>query len=744
VLAINEVDLPEFAKICARERCLYAVVGEATEVNAVRVDDPRFDNSPINLPTAVLFGKTPKMCRDVIHRPGLGELASADRLRAVNLREAIYRVLRLPTVADKTFLITIGDRSVGGLTVRDQMVGPWQVPVADCAVTAADYLGYAGEAMAIGERTPAALLDAAAAARIAVGEALTNLAAAGIADTERVVLSANWMAAAGHPGEDAALYAAVQAVGMALCPALDITIPVGKDSLSMKTVWGEGESKRAVISPLSLIVSAFAPVEDIRRGVTPQLMLDRGETALLLVDLGQGRCRLGGSALAQVYSEVGDVSPDLDDAKTFRDFFRLIGALIAEGKILAYHDRSDGGLLATLAEMAFASRCGLVITLDGLGAAPVGALFNEELGAVLQVTAKDLAGIRDRFTQAGLGAYCHVLGQPVVGERVVFTWQGGVVLDEDRVEMHRAWSETSHAMQMLRDHPGCAKEEFDRLLDRHDSGLQSRPSFDMADDVAAPYLRKARPRVAILREQGVNGHVEMAAAYHRAGFEAVDVHMTDLLTARHRLSNFVGLTACGGFSYGDVLGAGGGWAMSVLHHAELKAQFAEFFARTDSFTLGVCNGCQMLSHLKDIIPGAEHWPRFVRNTSEQFEARLVMVEVAPSPSILFAGMAGSQLPVVVAHGEGRVRFDSSEDQTASQVCLRYVDHRGAPTQSYPYNPNGSLQGITGLTTKDGRATILMPHPERLARTVNYSWHPADWLEDGPWMRLFRNARAWVG
>lgn len=739
VLAVAPADLPRFEAICRRERCPYAVIGAASAENWLRVHDAQFSNDPIDLPMNLLFGKPPRMRREAQStlRPATQE---ENRLRAVDLREAAYRLLRLPTVADKSFLITIGDRSVGGLSVRDQMVGPWQVPVADCAVTAADFHGHAGEVMAVGERTPVALLDAAAAARLAVGEALTNLAAAGIADTSAVVLSANWMAAAGHGGEDAELYRAVQAVGMTLCPALDVTIPVGKDSLSMKTVWTQAGEQRAVIAPLSLIVSSFAPVTDVRRTLTPQLRLDAGPSVLLLLDLGAGRNRLGGSALAQVYGLLGEVPPDLDDAAAFRAFFRTLGASIGAGEVLAYHDRSDGGLFVTLCEMAFASHCGIQVTLAEQDEAQA-TLFAEELGAVIQVRAADQQAMIDRFASQGLAV--RVLGSPSQDDCIRILQGARILFDEDRVDLQRAWSETSYALQALRDNPACAQSQYDTILDRGDPGLHAELGFDPAEDVAAAfYINRQRPRIAILREQGVNGQTEMAACFDRAGFAAVDVHMNDLLHGEQDLADFQGIAACGGFSYGDVLGAGGGWAKSILFNARLQEMFAAFFARSDSFGLGVCNGCQMLAHLKPLITGAEAWPRFARNVSEQFEARLAMVEIVDSPSILFTGMAGSRLPIVVSHGEGRAEFDG--DPQAAQVCLRYVDHRGQPTEVYPFNPNGSPAGITGLTTTDGRFTILMPHPERLPRSLNFSWRPPAWGEMSPWLRLFQNARRWLG
>ncbi|HEB99423.1 MAG TPA: phosphoribosylformylglycinamidine synthase, partial [Thiotrichales bacterium] len=744
VLAVHPDRLEDFQRLCERERCPYAVVGEATEEQRLIVGDAHFDNTPVDLPLSLLLGKPPKMLREVHHRPfHKPEFETA----GLDPREAAYRVLRLPTVADKTFLITIGDRTVTGLVTRDQMVGPWQVPVADCAVSSTDYRHYTGEAMAMGERTPVALVDGPASGRMAVGEAVTNIAAAAIADISRIRLSANWMAPAGHPGEDARLFDTVRAVGQELCPALGIAIPVGKDSMSMKTVWEENGERREVTAPLSLIVTAFAPVEDVRFTLTPQLRTDAGDTDLILIDLGKGRNRLAGSALAQVYKQVGHQPPDLDDPQALRAFFGVIQTLNREGRLLAYHDRSDGGLFATLCEMAFAAHCGLEVALDDLGEDPLAALFSEELGAVVQVRHCDTEEVLAALREADLGRHAHVIGTLADDDHLEFRFDGRPLLRESRVELQRAWRETSYRMQALRDNPECARQEFDALLEIEDPGLGAVLSFDPGEDVAAPFIaRGARPRVAILREQGVNGQIEMAAAFHRAGFEAVDVHMSDLHSGRVSLDDFKGLVACGGFSYGDVLGAGLGWAKSILYHPRTRDAFQAFFEREDSFALGVCNGCQMLSGLKALIPGADHWPRFVRNLSEQFEARFSLVEVTDSPSILLTGMAGSRMPIAVAHGEGRAEFASSEARQAAGglVALRYVDHFGRPAETYPFNPNGSPGGITGLTSADGRVTIMMPHPERVFRTVQHSWHPDEWGEDGPWMRMFRNARVWVG
>jgi phosphoribosylformylglycinamidine synthase len=741
VLAIAPKDLERFRAICERERCPFAVVGTATADGQLQVHDRVFDNNPVDMEMAVLLGKPPKMLRDVKRIFREGQVFDA---AGIDIREALYRVLRLPTVADKTFLISIGDRTVGGMTARDQMVGPWQVPVADVAVTLMGYHETCGEAMAMGERTPLAVLDPVASGRMAVGEAITNIAAAAIGKIGDIKLSANWMAAAGHPGEDAALFDTVRAVALELCPQLGISIPVGKDSLSMKTAWSEGDGRREVVAPLSLIVSAFAPVRDARRTLTPQLRMDCGETELLLIDLGRGSNRLGGSALAQVYDATGDRVPDIVSADDLKRFFAVIQKLNEDGLLLAYHDRSDGGLLATVCEMLFASRCGAYLDLYGDAAA---ALFSEELGAVLQVRLDDREAVMEALAEAGLGECSTVIGEVGDKNRLLIRVDGAIVLDESRTDLHRAWSETTYRMQQLRDNPECAQQEYDRLLDAGDPGITPKLTFNPDEDIAAPFIgRGAKPRMAILREQGVNGQIEMAAAFDRAGFAAVDVHMSDIIAGRVSLADFKGFVACGGFSYGDVLGAGEGWAKSILFNPRARAEFAGFFARQDSFALGVCNGCQMMSNLHELIPGAERWPHFVRNRSEQFEARFVTLEVQDSPSLFFAGMAGSCIPVAVAHGEGYAEFSDASALAAAQplVALRYVDNRGVATETYPLNPNGSPQGITGLTTADGRFTILMPHPERVFRTVQNSWHPAQWRNDGPWLRMFRNARRWVG
>ncbi|HHH39829.1 MAG TPA: phosphoribosylformylglycinamidine synthase [Sedimenticola sp.] len=740
VMAVDAARLDEFKAICERERCPYAVVGEATEEETLLLGDGRFDNNPIDIPMPLLFGKPPRMLREArrlaFHKP---ELA----LDGIGLEEAALRVLRLPAVADKTFLITIGDRSITGQVARDQMVGPWQVPVADVAVTLSDYLGYSGEAMAIGERAPLALLDAPASGRMAVGEVLTNLAAADIEAIGDVRLSANWMAAAGHPGEDARLYDTVKAVGMELCPALGIAIPVGKDSMSMKSVWEQGGEQRQVTAPLSLIVSGFAPVSDARRTLTPQLRTDRGDTDLILIDLGKGADRLGGSALAQVYRQLGHRPPDLDDPAMMKRFFQAIRELARADLLLAYHDRSDGGLFATLCEMAFAGRCGIQVQLEGLGPDDLAVLFNEELGAVIQVPHPETDEVLKLLHDAGLGHHSYVIGTHREDQRIEFRRGGRLLLSSTRAELQQAWSETTREMQALRDNPECAREEFARIADDADPGIQVSLSFDPDEDVAAPMIATGtRPTMAILREQGVNGQLEMANAFHRAGFECLDVHMSDILSGEVTLERFQGMVACGGFSYGDVLGAGEGWAKSILFNPRARDQFQAFFERPGTVALGICNGCQMLSNLHELIPGTGHWPRFVRNRSEQFEARFVSVEIPDSPSLLLRGMAGSRLPIAVAHGEGRAEFrDAAQLRDARPlVALRYLENSAEVAVRYPANPNGSPEGIAGLTSSDGRVTIMMPHPERVIRRVQNSWYPDGEGEDGPWLRLFRNAR----
>ncbi|AXQ15399.1 phosphoribosylformylglycinamidine synthase [Shewanella algae] len=744
VLSVAAENLDTFAAICERERAPFAVVGEAVAEQHLSLSDEHFDNKPIDLPLEVLLGKPPKMSRDVVSQKA--QSAALDEA-SIDLAQAVKRVLTLPTVADKSFLITIGDRTVTGLVNRDQMVGPWQVPVADCAVTAASFDSYVGEAMSMGERTPLALLDFGASARMAVAESLLNMAGADIGSLKRIKLSANWMSAAGHPGEDAGLYEAVKAVGEELCPELELTIPVGKDSMSMKTAWEDKGEQKAVTAPMSLIISAFGAVRDIRNTVTPELRTDKGETVLLLADLAKGKTRLGGSCLAQVFGELGDIAPDLDQAAVLKGFFEVTQQLVAERSLLAYHDKSDGGLFTTLVEMAFAGHTGLNVDISALAGSALARLFNEELGAVLQVSKDQAAEIIKAYTDAGVD--CHPIAELSDDGRICIQDQGAEIYSASRTELRKLWSETTYRMQALRDNPECAREEFDLKLDETDPGLTVNLTFDPAEDVAAPYILKgAAPKMAILREQGVNSHIEMAAAFERAGFESRDVHMSDILSGRISLEEFQGLVACGGFSYGDVLGAGEGWAKSILFNSRAREDFSRFFERADSFALGVCNGCQMLSNLKEIIPGTEHWPHFVRNRSERFEARFSLVEVQQSPSLFFSGMAGSRMPIAVSHGEGRAEFASAATMAAAEqsgtVALRYVNGKGEVASLYPQNPNGSPNGLSGICSLDGKVTIMMPHPERVFRTVANSWHPENWGEDSPWMRMFRNARVKLG
>ena len=767
VLAIAPMRFTEFENICRRERCLYAQVGQVSAAQNLIVRDREFINNdaphatPIDLPMEVLFGLPPKMQRNAEStQTRLHKL----NFNGVDVAGAVERVLGFPTVADKTFLISIGDRSVGGLVARDQMVGAWQVPVADVGVTASGYQSITGEAIALGERTPIAVINAPASGRMAVGEAITNIAAAYIGDISHIKLSANWMVAAGEPGHDADLYATVQSVAPEVCAQLGIAIPVGKDSMSMKTQWCDDDrQQQKVVAPLSLIVSSFAVVRDVRKTLTPVLREVSEPTDLWLIDLGFGKNRMGASVLAQVTDQMGDDAADLDDAKILKNFFDLIQDLHQKNRLLAYHDRSDGGLMTTLCEMAFASRCGLSIDLNELSNTstgdPLAILFNEELGAVIQTRRVDRLSVAATFVTANLRKACHWIGSPNAGNNLVFTFHEKVLFQQSRSACHRMWSRTTWQMQHMRDNPVCADQEYQRINDENDPGLFCQLSFaheevvrDDADDDDNDTAQKinvltAKPRIAILREQGVNGQLEMAAAFHAAGFEAVDVTMTDLADGA-TLDDFVGLAACGGFSFGDVLGAGQGWGKSILFNPRIKDLFEKLFMRADTFSLGVCNGCQMMSSIKDLIPGAAHWPQFLRNTSEQYEARVVMVEVCSSKSILFADMAGSKLPVSVAHGEGRADFagESAMDemQTRNELCLRFIDNHGIATERYPYNSNGSLRGMTGFTSHDGRATIMMPHPERVFRTQANSWHPDDWGEYSPWMKIFRNARVWVG
>ena len=747
VLSILEKDLDTFRAICERERCPFAVVGTATDDGHLKVRDDLFSNNPVDLPLNVLLGKPPKTTRsDKTVTPSKKPFNAGD----IDITEAAYRVLRLPTVAAKNFLITIGDRSVGGMTHRDQMVGKYQTPVADCAVTMMGFNTYRGEAMSMGEKPTVALFDAPASGRMCVGEAITNIAAVNIGDIGNIKLSANWMSACGNEGEDEKLYRTVEAVSQA-CQALDLSIPVGKDSLSMKTVWQDGEEKKSVVSPLSLIISAFAPVEDVRKTVTPELK-NVEDGVLLLVDLGNGKARMGGSAFGQVYNNMTGDAPDLDDTGCLKAFYNVIQQLVAEDKLLAYHDRSDGGLFATLVEMAFAARCGLNVDLTLLvtnqadvNEASIRALFNEELGAVIQIAKQDVAAVEALFKEADLAL--HTVATIGSDEKIVIRNQAGIVLEQTRADLQRAWQETSHAIQRLRDNPACADSEFALIGDNERSALFADVKFDVNEDIAAPFINSgAKPKIAILREQGVNGQIEMAAAFTRAGFDAYDVHMSDLMAGRVHLADFKMLAACGGFSYGDVLGAGEGWAKSILFHPALRDQFAAFFADPNTLTLGVCNGCQMVSNLAEIIPGADTWPKFKRNLSEQFEARLSMVHVPQSASLILNEMQGSSLPVVVSHGEGRADFALHGGNISADlgIALQYVDGQNQVTQTYPLNPNGSPQGIAGVSNADGRVTIMMPHPERVYRAAQMSWKPEDWTELSGWYRLFAGARKALG
>jgi phosphoribosylformylglycinamidine synthase len=746
VLAIAPENMDLFDIICKRERCPYAVVGEAIESKHLLLDDSELEEQPIDLPMSVIFGKPPKMHKTIGRsRNTLTPFDVSD----IELHEAIERVLKHPAVASKNFLITIGDRSVTGMVCRDQMVGPWQVPVSNVAVTASSYDSYYGEAMAMGERTPLALVNSAASGRMAIGEAITNITSACIGDISDIRLSANWMAAVGHPGEDQNLFDTVTAVGMELCPALGISIPVGKDSMSMKTSWVEGDDHKSVTSPLSLIVSAFAPVSDIRKTLTPQLRTDLGSTGLIFVDLANGANRLGASILAQVYQQLGDEAPDIDDPVVLSECFSIVQQLNADDLLLAYHDRSDGGLLAALLEMAFAGRCGLNVLLHEwlrTNDDVIPFLFTEELGMILQVREADIETVLALFTNKNIKS--NLIATLRQDQEIQISWRDEQLLKGDRSGFQNWWAETSYRIQKLRDNPDCADEEFSEIIDDECTGLSSSLGFDPAEDISAKYIKTgSRPRVAILREQGVNSQTEMAAAFERAGFSSVDVHMSELLAGKVDLSQFKGLAACGGFSYGDVLGAGEGWAKSILFHNRVRDEFEQFFNRSDSFGLGVCNGCQMMAALKDIIPGAELWPRFIRNQSEQFEARFSLVQIQPTASILLNDMQeGSHMAIAVAHGEGLAELEADATETllnSGQVAMQFVDHQLRSTEKYPANPNGSPAGITGVTNTDGRFTIMMPHPERVFRTVTNSWHPDSWGEDSPWMRLFRNARVWV-
>jgi len=744
VLGIQHDRLEEFEFLCQRERCPYAVLGTATEERVLRLNDQLLHEAPVDLPLEVLLGKTPKLHRNAFS----GSVGPLTSLPVQNsLEDDLHSVLRFPAVGSKSFLITIGDRSVGGLVARDQMVGPWQVPVADSAVTLHGFHDFAGEAMAVGERTPLAVVNSAAAARMAVTEAITNIASAPIASLADVRLSANWMAAAGEDGQDAALYAAVKAVGMELCPELGIAIPVGKDSLSLKTDWIDNRQPRHMLAPVSLVVTAFAPATDARLALTPQLKISDEASCLLLIDLAHGLDRLGGSSLEQVHGVFSERVPDLDNALDLKSFFAAIQELMAAGQILAYHDRSDGGLITTLCEMAFSARCGLDLIFEetlGNDAQKLRArLFAEEPGAVIQVAESQKQGVLACFAEHGLEGLVADIGRAVPGQTLRIEAGGRICLQSDLGNLHQVWSETSFEIQKLRDHPDCAAQEYARTLEWDQPFLKPKLSFDPSQNPVTPAIAgNRRPAIAILREQGVNGQIEMAAAFDAAGFRAIDVHMSDLLEKRANLSAFQGLVACGGFSYGDVLGAGRGWAASILFQAELRDQFAAFFERTDRFALGVCNGCQVFSSLREIIPGTEGWPDFVANRSGQFEARLSLVKVTESASLLFEGMAGSMLPVATAHGEGRAQFRGGL-LPQTQIAMQYVTPSGIATIQYPQNPNGSPAGVTGLCNNDGRITIMMPHPERTLRTVNFSWAPEHWPEISPWQRIFRNARRWV-
>ena len=767
VIAVSDKNLATFKKICERERAPFSVVGRATEEEQLTVTDSHFEgntklDTPIDLPLEVLLGKTPKIYKDVKTATASGDsLALTD----VTLEDAANRILSLPTVAEKTFLITIGDRSVTGMVNRDQMVGPWQVPVADCGVTASALDSYHGEAMSLGERTPVALLNFGASARLAVAESLTNIAGTDIGDLNRIKLSANWMSPAGHPGEDAGLYEAVKAIGEELCPALGLTIPVGKDSMSMKTKWDKDGVEQSVTSPMSLIITAFGVVEDIRKTVTPEIRTSLGaeelglasdETRLVAIDLSKGKNRLGGSCLAQVYKQLGSETPDVDNPETLKGFFNAMQTLVRAEKLIAYHDISDGGLFTTVCEMAFAGHTGVDIDISKL-ASPLGndidTLFSEELGAVIQIRESDVAAINAVLSEHGILDCCTDIGRINNEDTIRFSRDGTVILENSRTYYRTTWAQTTYKMQSLRDNPECAQQEHDVKFDTEDPGLNTDLTFDINEDIVADLIAKdaikgTNPRIAILREQGVNSHVEMAAAFDRAGFIAIDVHMSDILAGRTDLANFNGLVACGGFSYGDVLGAGEGWAKSILFNKDAKAMFKAFFEREDTFSLGVCNGCQMMSNLKEIIPGSDAWPHFVQNKSERFEARFSLVEIQESPSVLFKGMAGSRMPIAVSHGEGHAEFSSEEAighaNDSGTVSMRYINNYGDVTETYPANPNGSPDGITSLTTTDGRVTIMMPHPERVFRTVANSWHPDSWGEDSPWVRMFRNARQFIG
>jgi len=733
VIAIKEKSINLFDEICLKERAPYALLGSVTEDRHLLLEDSHFNNKPIDIEMSLLFGSSPKIHKDVKSLPNIENEFDSN---VISIDAAINRLLRLPTIASKNFLITIADRSVTGLIARDQMIGPWQVPVANCAISLSDYDGYQGEAMAIGEKTPISIINAAAAARMSVGESLTNLLSAYIEDIRDIKLSANWMCASGHPGEDAKLYEAVKSIGMELCPKLGLTIPVGKDSMSMKSSWNENGNEKSVTAPLSLIISAFSKTPDVRQQVTPLLNTEI-ESKLFLIDLGFGKNRMGGSSLAQVFNQIGNKAPDLDDPILFSEFFKLINSLNKENLISAYHDRSDGGALISLLEMAFASKCGLDIQASNL----ISELFNEELGCIIQIPDNKKVAVLEKFEKIGLKDYTKPIAMINKSDEIIIYQKNEKVFQQKRNSLQKLWSSTSYEISKLRDNPLCAESEFSENL-KNSNGLKISPSFDINKVISAPYLNQdAKPNIAILREQGINGHIEMAAAFSKAGFEAIDVHMSQILSGEVSLAQFKGLAACGGFSYGDVLGAGRGWANSILFNNLAKDEFSEYFLRTDSFTLGVCNGCQMISNLTEIIPGTENWPSFERNNSEQFEARFTGVKINDSNSIFFNEMERSIIPIVIAHGEGKATFKS--DLTTQNIVMQYVDHSGVISQVYPHNPNGSENATAAICDPSGRITIMMPHPERVFRAVQNSWHPNDWKERSPWMRMFENARQWI-
>ena len=733
VIAIKDESIALFDEICIKERAPYAVLGSATEDRHLLLEDSHFNNKPIDLEMSLLFGSSPKTHKDV---ESLANIEDAFNPINIELEDALNRLLNLPTIASKNFLITIADRSVTGLIARDQMIGPWQVPVADCAISLSDYLGYQGEAMSIGEKTPISLINAAAAARMSVGEALTNLMGAFIEDISHINLSANWMCASGHPGEDAKLFEAVKSIGMELCPQLGLTIPVGKDSMSMKSSWREGDKEKSVTAPLSLIISAFSRTPDARLQITPLLSINLN-SELFLIDLGLGKNRMGGSSLAQVFNQIGNETPDLDDPALFAKFFSVINTLNKEGLVNAFHDRSDGGALITLLEMAFASRCGLDIRTSKL----LYELFNEELGCVIQVSNHNREKVLNELEKAGLKEHTKSIAKINETDEIIIYQDDIEVFKDQRVNLQKVWSSTSYHISKLRDNPESALSEYSELSESS-NGLKISPTFDINENISTPYLNQGiKPKIAILREQGINGHIEMAAAFTKAGFEATDVHMSQILSGEVSLSRFKGLAACGGFSYGDVLGAGRGWANSILLNHKAKDEFSEYFLRSDSFTLGVCNGCQMISNLRDIIPGTENWPSFERNTSEQFEARFTGVRINNSKSLFFAGMQDSVMPIAIAHGEGKASFKSKLPENT--ISMQYVDHSGNASQIYPHNPNGSENAAAAICDDTGRVTIMMPHPERVFRAVQNSWHPNNWDERSPWMRMFDNAREWI-